>query len=255
MIGESDLERGRRWVSVHVPHDPVLVGVTGSHFYGFPSPDSDLDLKGIFQAPTEAFLGLDPPAETIDAAGTLDGQEMDLTCHELGFALRLLFRGNGNILERLATPYQLFRSEAQQRLVELGRGAAARSFHRHYKGFFSQKRKDLEKAEAATVKGVLYVYRAALTGIHLMRTGECVGDALGLAALYGYSRVAELIEAKRTGMETAPLSDDRGYREDWDRLEAELAQTQEQSPLPEQSPNMAAGSALLIDLRRRALGC
>jgi len=41
-----DLSRARRFVAAHPPPgDPIVVAVTGAHLYGFPSPDSDVDLK------------------------------------------------------------------------------------------------------------------------------------------------------------------------------------------------------------------
>ena len=36
----------------------VVVYLSGSHAYGFPSPDSDLDIKASHIEPTETFLGL-----------------------------------------------------------------------------------------------------------------------------------------------------------------------------------------------------
>ena len=35
----------------------VVISLSGAHAYGFPSPDSDLDLKCVHLAPTESLLG------------------------------------------------------------------------------------------------------------------------------------------------------------------------------------------------------
>ncbi len=60
-----DLEIGRRFVDGNKPPGQMLLcAVTGSHHYGFPSPDSDLDLKGIHLSPIESLLGLEDPVET-----------------------------------------------------------------------------------------------------------------------------------------------------------------------------------------------
>ena len=43
-----DLTLARRFVSAHLPPGKVLLcAITGSHHYGFTSPDSDIDIKGI----------------------------------------------------------------------------------------------------------------------------------------------------------------------------------------------------------------
>ena len=93
-----DMDLGRRFLAAQPPPGRVLLcAVTGSHHYGFPSPDSDLDLKGIHLAPTEPLLGLSPVVETHDRLLVFEGTECDLTTHEAQKALLLLLRGNGNI--------------------------------------------------------------------------------------------------------------------------------------------------------------
>src|SRR5439155_222433 len=62
----------------------VVVYLSGAHAYGFPSPDSDLDLKAIHIEKTEALLGLDPPIATFDRAEIIEGVEIDYTSNELG---------------------------------------------------------------------------------------------------------------------------------------------------------------------------
>ncbi|MBI4864921.1 MAG: nucleotidyltransferase domain-containing protein [Candidatus Riflebacteria bacterium] len=246
-----DLERGRRFVRQQAGLDPLLVAVTGAHYYGFPSPDSDLDLKGVHEAPVDRILSLSPPPDTVQASGTFEGQEMDLTTHELAFALRLLLKGNGNILERLASPYQLFSSPEQGRLVQLGKKAAARCFYGHYRGFFAKKRK--ECLESRTVKGVLYAYRSALTGIHLLRTGECIGDVTQLAPIYGFSEVERLVASKRAGTEKGEIDSPERAGPDFDRLEQLLIRSHERCELPDTPPIEAEASLFLVSLRRARL--
>lgn len=273
----------------------ILESLHGSRAYGLATETSDKDRKGIFVPDAQALHGFLPTPEQVEPrpecvhydirkffrlAAVCNPTVIEVLFTEADDVLvrapagdrllagreAFLSRRAGDSfgryglsqLKRIKTHRRWLLTPPKERPERQTYGLPARTVvSRDQMGAAEALIRDgrLEEAGAATVKGVLYVYRAALTGIHLMKTGECVGDALTLAALYGYSRVIELIEAKRTGTETATLSDDRGYREDWGRLEAELAQAQDQSPLPEQSPNMAAGSALLIDQRRRALGC
>ena len=79
-----DLELGRRFIAASpVPGDVLQCGVTGSHDYGFSSPDSDLDLKGLFIAPTRRLLGMHRPPEAFDRLVDFEGVECDLTLNEV----------------------------------------------------------------------------------------------------------------------------------------------------------------------------
>jgi predicted nucleotidyltransferase len=245
-----DMEKGRRFLAAHGPAHVLQVGVTGAHSYGFPSPDSDLDLKGIHLAPTAAVVSLDPPQEAIDFLGIFEELEIDYTSHELAAALRLLLRGNGNILERILSPFQLVDSSAATRLRELARGALSKKFFHHYRGFFGRMCAEWRTASAPTVKGILYAYRSALTGIHLLRAGECVGDVTLLAPLYGFDRVPELVALKACGPEHGPLANSGAFDDDLARLEGVLDSAHLESALPEQATNRDEIDRFLVDSRR-----
>lgn len=73
----------------------------GAHAYGFPSPDSDLDLKAVHIADTGALLGLHPPPTAANPQEFVDGHELDYTSNELGQCVRGLIAGDGNMLERV----------------------------------------------------------------------------------------------------------------------------------------------------------
>mgnify|MGYP003387331687 CR=1 FL=1 len=47
----------------------VFATVSGAHLYGFPSPDSDYDLRGVHQLPLPVVLGLGVPHETVESVG------------------------------------------------------------------------------------------------------------------------------------------------------------------------------------------
>jgi predicted nucleotidyltransferase len=49
-------------------YDPLFVTVSGAHLYGFPSPDSDIDLRGCHRLPVRALIGLDVPQQTLERA-------------------------------------------------------------------------------------------------------------------------------------------------------------------------------------------
>jgi len=251
-----DLELGRRFLAAHPPPGEILAcGITGAHLYGFPSPDSDLDLKGVHLAPTAAFLGLGRPPESFDRLLAFAGVECDYTSHEAGKALGLLLRGNGNLLERLCSPLQLYPTEAAAQLAALARGAASRRFARHYRGFFRRTCLAHRNETVPCVKTMLYAYRVALTGVHLLRTGELVADLGALAPQYGFSGALGLMDRKRAGAEKIALAaeEDAEHRSRWPALEKVLLEAEQASPLPEEPSNRDACEAWLVALRRGRL--
>lgn len=253
---EPDLERGRRFIGANAPAGSILLcGVTGSHFYGFPSPDSDLDLKGIHLAPTDALFGLEAPAETFDRLETFEGLECDYTSHEARKALALLLRGNGNMLERILSPIQLFEGPALAQLQALARGAISKRFADHYRGFFKGMCREHERSPEPEAKTLLYAYRVALTGIHLLRTGELIGDVNVTGPLYGCDSVVELALRKRRGIEhlIVTADEDARHRARWTELEAALESALAASRLPEDALNAADCNAWLVAARQAAL--
>src|SRR4051794_36384173 len=81
--------------------DHLVISLSGAHAYGFPSPDSDLDLKAIHIAPTRALLGLHREDAPTDRLEVLEGVEVDYTSNELQGVLVGVLGGNGNYLERI----------------------------------------------------------------------------------------------------------------------------------------------------------
>lgn len=59
--------------------DPLLFAtVSGAHLYGFPSKDSDVDLRGAHLLPAAELLSLRAPEETRSRMWFRDGTERDL---------------------------------------------------------------------------------------------------------------------------------------------------------------------------------
>jgi len=245
-----DLVVGQRFLAAQGAPGAFLVGVTGAHYYGFPSPDSDLDLKGVHVAPTREVVSLKPPPDAFDHLGVFEGVEIDYTSHELGTALRLLLKGNGNILERILSPFQLLESDEARALRDIAGRAVSRKFFHHYRGFFGRTCQDWRAAQSPTVKGLLYTYRSGLTGIHLLRTGECVGDVARLAPIYGFDKVAELVARKARGAEHGAIGDATGFDADLGRIEAMLQEALAASPLPAEAPNADELNEFLVLMRK-----
>ena len=89
-----DFDALRHYADKNIP-GLLFVTVRGAHLYGFPSPDSDVDLRGSFAAPLADVLGLDAPRETLETEGVVGGVEVKLVGHEIAKYLRLSVKPNG----------------------------------------------------------------------------------------------------------------------------------------------------------------
>jgi len=211
----------------------VHVGITGAHLYGFVSPDSDIDMKGMHVQPTLDLVGLSRPKEVWNAIELFEGVECDVTTREAGPALHSLLDGDGNTFERILSPYQAFASPAFEALQDIARRSVHRGLAAHYRGYFRGMRR--EHALKGRVKTALYGYRVALSGLHLLSTGEVNPHLPDLVSAHGLDWVRELIARKVEGAEKMPIepSDNARVLADWDRLEAALADGLAETSLPE----------------------
>jgi uncharacterized protein len=227
----------------------LVVSLSGAHAYGFPSPDSDLDLKAVHIDRTARLLGLDAAPTTASRIEVVQGMELDYSSNEIGTVLAGILHGNGNYLERIVGAPSLVAAPELAGLQAVVRRSVSKRFYRHYRGFAAAQRREL--AQKRTVKRLLYVLRTATTGLHLLRTGEVVPDLSLLAADYGLAEARDLIERKRAG-EAAALPD--AVAEEWtarvDALFGALDQALAGSALPEEPPNATEVDAWLVALRR-----
>lgn len=73
--------------------------VSGSQAYGLATPQSDVDIKGVFYLPKESFY-------TGDYLEQINNATNDVVYYELGKYIELLTKNNPNILEMMCTPDQ-----------------------------------------------------------------------------------------------------------------------------------------------------
>src|SRR6516225_7118468 len=100
---EVNLDSMRRLVD-QLDYRPLFVTVSGAHLYGFPSADSDVDLRGCHLLPLRDVVGLNVPELTREHKTVDNGTEVELVSHEAGKYLQLLLRNNGYILEQVFSP-------------------------------------------------------------------------------------------------------------------------------------------------------
>ncbi len=173
----------------------LVIYLSGAHAYGFPSPDSDLDLKCVHIAPTRTMVGLDAPVNACDRLEIIDDVELDYGSNELAQTLRGAIKGNGNFLERLFGELVLGGDPALLAEVRANvQPVLSRLAARHYGGFATSQLRAFD--DRPTAKRALYVLRTAATGRHLLARGEIITDIARLAAFVP-DEITELIEIKR----------------------------------------------------------
>ncbi len=231
----------------------LVVYLSGAHAYGFPSPDSDFDLKCVHVAPTADLVGLTPKPGGAERIEDVDGVEIDYGSNEIGAVLRGALRGNGNYLERLLGELVIAEDPRLAELRPMLRRALSKLVFHHYVGFARSQLKAALAMQPPPAKKVLYVLRTAMTGVHLLRTGELVTDLTRLLDPYDLGAARELVDLKRAG-ERIPLADDAWarWRPQLDAVLGKLAEANAVSELPaEPSEGVVAGvEAWLVDLRR-----
>jgi hypothetical protein len=142
--------------------DILLAVESGSHAWGFPSPDSDYDCRFIYVRSAQDYLTLFPLRDVIEQP---PGPVLDVNSWDLAKALRLLIKGNAVVVEWLTSPFvyagnAAFRDEA---LAFGQRAVRPAAVVRHYLHLgLRQRRTYFADAHAVRIKKIFYALRPAV---------------------------------------------------------------------------------------------
>ncbi|HCF26008.1 MAG TPA: nucleotidyltransferase [Cyanobacteria bacterium UBA11049] len=233
------------------PYPLLFTTISGAHLYGFPSSDSDYDLRGVHILPVQEAIALAPGRETIEESEVRGGVEIDLVTHDVKKFFLLLLKKNGYVLEQLYSPLIVHTTPEHEELKAIASGCITRYHSHHYFGFAKTQWKLFEKEQPHRIKPLLYVYRVLLTGIHLMRNGEVEANLLRLNKEFKLPYISDLIELKLSGAEKSALthSNIEFHQQEYNRLIAELEQAYQNTWLPETPSSKEALNDLLLRLR------
>ena len=215
------------------PFPLVFATVSGAHLYGFPSPDSDWDLRGVHVLPLRQVLGLEDVPETYSLERDDGVVELDLVSHDVRKFARLLLTRNGYVLEQLLSPLVMHTTPLHAELIALAPGVLTRWHAHHYLGFTANQWQLLAREPVPRVKPLLYAFRTVLTGLHLMRAGVIEANLEVLNADARLPFLTDLIALKRGGREAEPLPEPLSvYRAEHARLVLALEAARETTHLP-----------------------
>jgi uncharacterized protein len=237
------------------PYPLVFTTISGAHLYGFPSPDSDYDLRGVHVLPLREVVGLKHGRETVEQSCVEDGWEIDLVTHDAKKYFELVLKKNGYVLEQILSPLVVHTTPEHAELKEIAARCITRFHAHHYLGFAASQWKLWRKEDPPRVKPLLYVYRVLLTGIHMMKTGEVEANLVRLNESARLAFITDLIDRKLAGPEKSRLAQaDVAFHEaEYERLVADLEAASAASSLPESPAGRRALHDLLVRLRLATL--
>ena len=240
----------RDFVSSHA-HRVVFASLSGAHLYGFPSADSDWDIRGTHVLPIDDVIGLEGPDETYELMDFVDGIELDVVTYDLRKFIELVLKRNGNVLEQVVSPHIIGTSDAHDELRDLACRSVTKHHAHHYRGLAQSRWKVLEKSP--TVKPLLYAYRAIFTGIHLMNTGLVEANLVNLMdGDFEDTAVRDLVDRKINGAEKEPLAiaELDHHHQRFVALFEGLEAAHQASSLPDVPPTRDALNAFLKRMRK-----
>lgn len=134
---------------------------TGSRAWGFPSPDSDYDVRFIYMHPRDWYLSLSERKDTIEH---MDG-DLDVTGWDLKKSLILLNKSNASLIERFQSPIEYYSVEGMKddfkSLIESCYSPIAVFFH-HY-SLANKFWEEMKDKETYKLKSWFYLVRSLLS--------------------------------------------------------------------------------------------
>lgn len=173
---------------------------TGSRAWGFPSPDSDYDVRFIYMHERDWYLSLSERKDTIEH---MDG-DLDVTGWDLRKCLTLLKKSNAPLIERFQSPIEYYSKpgfkDEFKTLIEQYYSPTAVFFH-HY-SLAIKFWEDIKDADEFKLKSWFYLVRSLLSCNWIVKDKTVLPmDIEGLMFYTNESVRAELrklIELKRT---------------------------------------------------------
>lgn len=229
----------------------IFYTLSGAHLYGFPSHDSDFDIRGCHIMDAREICGLHMPKDFIQR---MEG-EIDFVSFDIRKELGLVLQNNSNVLEHIFAP-PLVTGPSFPHLKKIAVLALSKKIFNPYHGLalFNQKKylgQENNAPDKSSVKKYLYVLRSLMAGIYALEQCRIEPDIRTLNRHFRYPVVDDLISIKMHGPEHGPGGFDKEADALIRQLFSDLESAKENSLLPKNPPEEACEMAneFLLDCR------
>jgi predicted nucleotidyltransferase len=186
----------------------LLACETGSRAWGFPSPDSDFDVRIIYKHHKDWYLSLSEEKDTIECF--YENNDIDISGWDLRKCLRLMWKSNPPLLERIQSPIIY---HVDEDFVDGINSIAQKTYSRiatihHYLSMAKKALDEVVSSNDYKLKRFFYALRASVACIWILEKEEIPPIEFG-KMINGLdlsdnltNRINELIELKSTISET-----------------------------------------------------
>lgn len=180
---------------------------SGSRAWNFNSKDSDYDIRFLYVRRPEDYIAIESPRDVVEVPGDA---LWDMSGWDLSKALKLLVKGNTNLIEWLRSPIVYIENTelCQEMLALVSRMVSFEQLFYSYQGFARAHFKAYLQGEEVWLKKYLYVMRPLLSAYWIEKEGqlppmvfERMLDRAGEEHPYLLEPMQRLLERKRNGLE------------------------------------------------------
>lgn len=136
---------------------------SGSRAWGFPSPDSDYDVRFIYAHDLDWSLSIRNRKDTIDLPVS---ELLDIGGWEVGKALKLLWKSNGPLLEWVQSPIVYYADDSFTRVIKelCPYYFSPIALMHHYQSMAKKYYETCQEQKEVKLKRYFYTLRAAMAG-------------------------------------------------------------------------------------------
>ena len=156
-------------LEIEKEHNVIILQAieSGSRAWGFPSPDSDYDVRFIYAHHKNWYLQLNEERDVIELP---INDELDIAGWDLRKALNLANNGNAVIQEWMISPIVYKQADLFPQLSELiSKAFNPISTYHHYRSMAKKAHADLEQSEQKKLKRFFYFTRATLSAKWILK--------------------------------------------------------------------------------------
>lgn len=192
-------------------HDVIVLHAieSGSRAWGFPSPDSDYDVRFVYMHAKDWYLQLNEQRDVIEVPIS---DELDIAGWDLRKALNLSNKGNAVIQEWMISPIVYQQASSFVSLASMVQEAFNPvAVYHHYRSMAKKAYADIEQSEQKKLKRFFYFARAALSAKWLIEKQTMpsilFSDLLGELVLdnFIYEKISALVTQKMSEPEKSNL--------------------------------------------------